>query len=110
MSADEAPTDDAPAPGATGMEIGAPPPTLPATPPVEAGIEIAGSEMPPGMPLGAAIAGAPIPMTAAITAVRDAIATEFCTVRVYTQPLQLRTAIGGTIGGVSNPFTREAFL
>ena len=71
-------------PEAAGMEIGAPTPMLPEplpeTPPVGAETEIAGSEMPPGIPLGAAIAGAPIPMTAAITAVSDAIATEFCAV------------------------------
>src|SRR5579885_1969884 len=81
MSAGEALAAAAPAPPeATGMEIGAPAPTLPAAPPVGAGTEMAGSEIPPGTPLGAAIAGAPIPMTAAITAVRDAIATEFCAV------------------------------
>src|SRR5579883_1383561 len=81
MSAGVAPTDGEPAaPGATGMESGAPAPTSPETPPVGAGIEMVGSEIPPGMPLGAAIAGAPIPMTAAITAVRDAIAAEFCAV------------------------------
>src|SRR5579885_3836185 len=81
MSAGEAPTDATPAPpGAAAMETGAPAPMLPETPPVGAGIEMVGSEMPPGIPPGAAIAGAPIPMTAAITAVRDAIAAEFCAV------------------------------
>src|SRR5579883_1767360 len=65
-----------------GIEAPTPvPPTPPETdPPPAAGIEIAGSEMPPGMPVGAAMAGAPMPIAAAKTAVNEAIAIEFCAV------------------------------
>src|ERR1017187_8689950 len=82
MSAGDTP--DAPGLAAPPIPIGndAPspvPPTPPETePPPAAGIEIAGSEMPPGMPVGAPMAGAPMPPPAAETAGNEAIATEFC--------------------------------